>query len=285
MAGESEETASNPALEMLEAFASVGAQTFDLTLTNLQGQKMRFRKSVPLDALRQTLPNQIEDATRQQQNVIVRPHSLRAVFIQLDDLNDQAVGRLKPVSFLSLKTSPGNYQSWIAITDKVDEDFPRRLRKGAGADASASGATRVAGSLNFKDKYSPAFPRVEVAHVAAGRVANKEELDKMGVVAPPEVASPPLLRVSPTRTGNRKWPSYQRCITGAPPNHGNTGPDVSRADFTWCMTALTWGWSTEETADKLMELSAKARENGELYALRTAQNAASAVERRRTVHR
>jgi len=51
------------------------------------------------------------------------------------------------------------------------------------------------------------------------------------------------------------------------------------------MTAITWGWSIEETADKLMELSAKARENGEIYAHRTTQNAASAVERRKAAHR
>ena len=41
-----------------------------------------------------------------------------------------------------------------------------------------------------------------------------------------------------------------------------TGPDISRADFVWCMTAITWGWSTDETAERLMEESAKAQENG-----------------------
>ena len=77
----------------------------------------------------------------------------------------------------------------------------------------------------------------------------------------------------------RKWPDYARSLQGAPPNHGNTGPDISRADFTWCMTALDWGFSIEETANKLMEVSAKAKENGEHYAMRTTQNAAAAVER------
>jgi hypothetical protein len=47
------------------------------------------------------------------------------------------------------------------------------------------------------------------------------------------------------------------------------------------MTALTWGWPIEDTAARLMEESAKARENGERYALMTAQNAAAAVERRK----
>ena len=45
------------------------------------------------------------------------------------------------------------------------------------------------------------------------------------------------------------------------------------------MMALEWGFSIDETAGKLMEVSAKAKENGERYALRTAQNAAAAVER------
>ena len=50
---------------------------------------------------------------------------------------------------------------------------------------------------------------------------------------------------------------------GAPPNHGNTGPDISRADFTWCMTAFDLeDWTVEEVAERIMTLSSKARENG-----------------------
>jgi hypothetical protein len=41
-----------------------------------------------------------------------------------------------------------------------------------------------------------------------------------------------------------------------------------------------WGYSTEETANKLMEVSAKARENGQRYANLTASNAAAAVEKK-----
>ena len=69
-----------------------------------------------------------------------------------------AEARLRPVSFLILRTSPGNFQAWVAVAD-ADADFARRLRKGAGADLTGiSGATRVSGSLNFKQKYAPAFP-------------------------------------------------------------------------------------------------------------------------------
>lgn len=57
-------------------------------------------------------------------------------------------------------------------------------------------------------------------------------------------------------------------------------PDISRADFTWCMIAIDWGWSVTDTAARLMQLSPKARENGERYTLRTAQNAAAVVATR-----
>ena len=110
------------------------------------------------------------------------------------------------------------------------------------------------------------------------------ELERLGLIAPPEiVAEPPS--VAPPRErrgpGKRKWPSYGRCLDGAPLNSEETGPDTSRADFVWCMTALTWGWSQDETADRLMEESAKARAQGRAYAALTARNALLAVERRK----
>jgi RepB DNA-primase from phage plasmid len=55
--------------------------------------------------------------------------------------------------FLTIETSPGNFPAWLALPGMEDKDFARRLRKGTGADTTASGATRVAGSVNFKDKY------------------------------------------------------------------------------------------------------------------------------------
>ncbi len=203
------------------------------------------------------------------------------MLVQLDDLTAEALDRVKPAAFLGLLTSPGNYQAWVAVSDPGDADFARRLRKGAGADPTASGATRIAGSQNFKEKYSPDFPYVRIVHITPGLITTPEQLTGLGLVAPVEKPRARPSRVSPTRRGSRKWPSYQRCVEGAPPNHGNTGPDISRADFTWCMTAIDWGWDIEEVAPRLMELSSKARENGENYALLTAQNAAAAVARRR----
>ncbi|MCI0365686.1 MAG: RepB family DNA primase, partial [Phycisphaerales bacterium] len=57
-------------------------------------------------------------------------------------------------------------------------------------------------------------------------------------------------------------------------------PDVSRADFTFCLLAIDWGWSVADTCARLLEESSKARENGKAYAWLTAQRAAAAIARR-----
>jgi hypothetical protein len=44
----------------------------------------------------------------------------------LDDLDDDVARRLRPRSFLVLRTSPGNYQTYV--TDG-HTDFARRLRR------------------------------------------------------------------------------------------------------------------------------------------------------------
>jgi RepB DNA-primase from phage plasmid len=283
MGEDSANTGHTAARAMIETFASVGATRFDVTWTNAAGDKERFRGDMALADLTRTLPAILDRATRQQHNVIVRPHGDGVNFIQLDDLKAGQLAPLAPAVFLALETSPGNYQAWLALPGAEDKDFARRLRKGTGADTTASGATRVAGSLNFKDKYAPDFPRVEIHAAHSGRQASAGELERLGLVAKPEAVAQPL-RISSARLSpgsNRRWPSYARCVDGAPLNQDETGPDISRADFVFCMTAISWGWSVDDTAQRLMEESAKAQANGKGYAELTARNAALAVERRR----
>jgi hypothetical protein len=268
---------------MIDAFASVGAEHFSLTLTTRAGDKDSFRRNITPAELRRALPAMLDAAAELERNVIVRPRGNNRTFIQLDDLKTDQLPPLARAAFLTIETSPGNYQAWLALPRFVNQDFARRLRKGTGADTTASGATRVAGSLNFKDKYAPNFPRVQIHTMQLGLHADTEELTRLGLVAAPEPVAQPL-RIPPARVsagGSRKWPSYARCVDGAPLNSEGTGPDVSRADFVFCMTAITWGWSVDDAADRLMEESAKARANGKAYAELTARNAALAVERRR----
>ena len=81
----------------------------------------------------------------------------------------------------------------------------------------------------------------------------------------------------------RQWPNYQQALRGAPLK-GDGTRDRSLADFMWCKWAAERGWSVEETAEKLAEVSAKARERIQVkgdhgYALLTARNAAAATDR------
>jgi hypothetical protein len=103
----------------------------------------------------------------------------------------------------------------------------------------------------------------------------------MGLVAasePVHVAAATPFRVS--RAG-RHWPDYERCVRGAPMKHGENKPDISRADFFYAMLCAQRGWDVSDIASRLMELSSKAKENGERYAQLTAENAVAAAERQR----
>jgi hypothetical protein len=280
------EAAEAQALRMLDLFASVGVEAFDITHTNIDGTKRGYRPAQTLEQTRTSMPFLLRAARRRENNVIVRPHQSPAVsLVQLDDLPAAAVHRIGEAAFLVLETSRGNFQAWVAI-DKAegreDPDFARRLRKGAGADPSASGATRVAGTVNFKRRYEPDFPLVAIAAGIEGRIMGREELEARGLVAAPEPAIPAPSAGGGgfSRRARGRWPSYQYCVDRAPLAHGGDHPDISRADFAWCMTAIDWGWSVDDTAARLMEESGKAQENGEGYALATARNAAAAIERR-----
>ena len=49
------------------------------------------------------------------------------------------------------------------------------------------------------------------------------------------------------------------CLDRAPRNRAGSGPDRSRADYVWCMVAISWGHGVDETAARLMQESRKAR--------------------------
>jgi hypothetical protein len=116
-------------------------------------------------------------------------------------------------------------------------------------------------------------------------VVTRAELESIGVVAAAEKAAPAANPASRGRAEARGWPSYQRCVEKAPPARSGDHADISRADFTFCLLAIDWGWGVEETAARLMRESAKAQAEGEAYACRTAQNAAAALEQRRGLQR
>jgi hypothetical protein len=298
------------AVDMLNLFQTVGAQRFHVTLIDIndlpKGALLRYAQSNPalrsligpraaevtgympsrhISEMRRTIGPLLEEAAARHHNVIIRPVATRAALVQLDDPPPASIERLKHAAFLIHRTSAKGHQVWLALDEKPDLEFKRRLKKGAGADIMATGATRIAGSLNFKADYTPNFPCVEIVHSAPGQVTTRAALESLSILAPPEPVRPAPVRVSLLSRGVRKWPSYRKCLDGAPMNQAGTGPDRSRADYTWCKTALEWGirsgrpWNHEEVAARLMEESQKARNRGEDYALQTVRSAAAAVER------
>lgn len=276
---------------MFDLFTSVGARSFVITKTDIE-QKLIWGKSYTAAQLREKLPAMVRTAEIRKshhlpdgqtvmagENLIVRPTGPEVTFVQLDDLSTEQLARVRPAAFMIIATSPGNHQAWIACghVDKSEsKDVVRRVRKAVGdADMSASGATRVTGLENFKMKYAPEFPTVSIIHGVPGRVMILEQLQPMGLLAEPERVKPFSGRVS-KNAEERSWPDYARCVQGAPMNHDGTAVDISRADYFWCFLSAQRGHDPEEIASRLMQLSSKAKENGERYASVTAQNAAAA---------
>jgi hypothetical protein len=177
--------------------------------------------------------------------------------VQLDDVCRAGLERLRTTTFLNLTTSPENHQAWIAVRE-CDVDLARRLLRGNGADPSASGATRVAGSVNFKRKYAPNFPTVQILEATPKRTVTQAELEALGLLGAPDPMPVMPLRRAGQGRGAKQWASYERCLQNAPLAHHRGRPDVSRADFTFCLLAIDWGWSVADTCARLLERSSKA---------------------------
>jgi hypothetical protein len=295
---------------MLDAFSSVGATVFNVSWTNSAGDPRRPRSlrrslqslggpmpkadnhdwlnAVHIDGIRysdlsRSIPALLDTSIAEGLNLLVRPYGPSIMFIQLDDLIADQLPHLAPAMFLIFETSPGSFQAWLAIPGNHDKELARRVKRGAHADVSASGATRIAGSCNFKDKYAPNFPRVTIRETQPGRMTSLAELDQLGLVAPPEDFTP-ASPAPPSFSGDRPWPSYAKALARAPLNREGTGPDRSRADYWWSFLAIAWGHGIDETGARLLQESPKAQfmENRcKGYVLLTAQRAAAAVERRR----
>lgn len=271
--------ATREALRMLDLFQSVGAEAFDILHMNLQGGKRGFRPSQTVAQAKESIPYLIPNAARRQNNLIIRPRSKTTTIIQLDDLPAASLPKITAAAFLTLQTSPGSVQAWVAVQD-APIGFAGRLKKGLGADKEASGSVRIAGSRNFKEKYAPAFPVVTILDAKPGHVVTLAQLESLAVLAPPEPVPPPLPFVAaPSGRKTDKWPSYQRCLDNAPKSSSGS-PKRTNADFVWCQIAISWGHGIEETAERLMQESTKAKENGQQYAIETAHHAEYAARQR-----
>jgi hypothetical protein len=184
-------TEHSEARRMLDAFTSVGADRFHVTFTNIREEQTDFFKTAPcprcattwLDGLGApqrsrpyTLPatdKEPEETVLAGENLILRPYTPPAVvLVQLDDLEQKQLERVRPAAFIILHTSPKErgYQAWLAVQGG-DREFTSRLKRGTGADLSASGSVRMSGTGNYKRDYKADFPSVAIEEVHPGRAA------------------------------------------------------------------------------------------------------------------
>jgi hypothetical protein len=226
------------------------------------------------------LPGLLKRNRENGESLIIRP--VAPNLIQVDDCDRATLEVLQPFSFLTVETSEGNYQAWIALpvgVAKAERDATRRrlLAKLDGADRSASGAMRWPGSLNHKPGRGRFMVRLRAA--APGRTATVAELEAAGLLAlvspNPQPARPSKLRAN---RAPREWPDYQRCVREAK-RRGDDSPDLSDADKNWSILALDRGWQPADVEAKLCELRDKARRRPD-YARRTVAYAASVVNSR-----
>jgi RepB DNA-primase from phage plasmid len=237
-------TAQSEAGRMLDAFTSVGADRFHLTLTNIREEETEFLRNRTVPSMRYNLPAWMRRSAKLQpitlpatetepeetilagENLILRPYTPPAVvLVQLDDLEHQQLERVRQAAFLTLQTSPGNYQAWMAVQGG-DREFTSRLKRGTGADLSASGSVRMAGTGNYKRKYKADFPVVRIDEVHLGRIVTREQLESMGLPErarrKPQPSSSPFDVLTgpvawPGRTGIVAWKKCSRADRSAAP--------------------------------------------------------------------
>jgi hypothetical protein len=251
------------AVRAVRVFESVGASSFDVTMRDEQAEAAGSFKTV--SNLEKHLPEYQAQSEVCLQSFIVRPKG--APFVQLDDLDAAKLARVEPFAFLSVETSPGNFQAWIALSSEdVYERLRRRLVRGIGADRGASGAMRWPGSVNHKPGRD-GF-KVRLVHTTPGRIATEQELEAANLLAPvPPPVRPSTQDRAPAQRAPRTWPDYQRCLDEAKRKLGGE-PDRSEADKNWSILAVGRGWLRSDVFYKLCELSSKARNRPD-YAERT----------------
>jgi hypothetical protein len=99
----------------LDAFTGV-ATHFDVTFLDIDGGKRCFRPQQTARQLRNSLPKLFPGLTERRQSLVIRPHANEVVtLVQLDDLDAAAVPGVRDAASLTICTSPGNHQAWVAI--------------------------------------------------------------------------------------------------------------------------------------------------------------------------
>ena len=240
------------AVTAADAFWSVGAHPDQVLFKNDATGAVDVR-DVTDDDLSVNLGAWIADAERRGQSFIVR---LRGDgLIQVDDCDQESREFLEPLAFLTVETSPGSFQAWLAV-DGVDLEQTRRriflglAQRGMEGNGGSYGSLRWPGSINFKpERRGPGgSPIVRVMTTQSGCRVTLEELASFSLLPELPAAAPSLPVFDPRQfAGPQKWPDYGKCLA--------VKRTRSEADAQFVWIALQRGFSDSEIAAKLAEVS------------------------------
>jgi hypothetical protein len=203
--------------------------------------------------------------------------------LQVDDCSPEVLERLAPYAFLTVETSPGNSQAWLALPAgategervTVRERLLRQL-KDTGANGGAYNSIRLPGALNAKEKYRDRqgrLPRVRLVAAHPGRVVAPRLLEAAGLLAAP---LPPKV-VGVATYSNAHIPTeevdYYECL-GRSPKTATKDYDRSNADIVYAILMLKKGWPSHYIASRINDHSDKAKGRRDDYARKTVDAAA-----------
>jgi hypothetical protein len=248
--GQNVQVDTDDALRAVEAFESVGATTFDVTMIIEMARPKRdsYEKGLSANDLKDKL-NEYLERTKGMRSFMVRPRG--AALIQVDDLTASMVESLKPFAFLVAETSKENFQAWLALPDGTDNETVKQTRSrlllSVKADKGASGSMRWPGSINRKASRN-AY-RVRLVNVEKGLTVTEHELEAAGLLAPKPKEMRLTAPVSPANS-RREFPSYEKCLASKNGNHSDAD-----ASFIWIATDR--GFTADEAWAELERVAAR----------------------------
>ncbi len=281
------DTAADQAAATVEAFQSVGATRFKVVFLNakpVSGQSACVgSEEVSAANLLAKVESYIKRSEQQSESVCLRPQD--GALIQIDDSDASTLALLQPFSFLTIETSPGNFQAWIALHPDTNEDKRREIRdrllrrlKETGANGGAFNSVRLPGALNAKEKYRASmgeYPRVKLVRVMRGRFVTQIELEHAGLLAAVEVK--PIVKTPQRYTSANlpdRFPDFNEYL-GKKWLESESRPDRSSAEIAWSCAALRKGFPEYAVADELRRVSLKAQGRRDNYVEKTVAAAAS----------
>ncbi len=266
------------ALKALDLVRSVGAWRSNVILIEDATKRTKvLANEVTLDEVKEKLPTWLDRSEREKKSLVVDVKPDGRHIIQVDEANAEVMRMLAPVSFMTVETSNGNGQVWLALPQRLDASEIKAVKdrlfavlEAKGANKGASGGLRWIGTHNFKPERKAvdgSFPRVRLLAFTSGRVTTVEELDRCGLLAAPQPKPQFREKAGITRQSNRanREPSYEVAVSSVK-RKPNGDIDRSGVDLHYAVTCLNWGFTETETVDLLNTHSPKAQERHNSYA-------------------